>query len=211
MRIVCISDTHEQHEELDVPSGDLLLHAGDFGFRQSGSSTEKLREFNRWLGRLPHRYKVVIPGNHDDLVAQRKNRAQITNATLLVNSGVEIEGIRIWGSPITALYGAFVMEDASQRKKHWAKVPMGTDILLTHGPAFGILDQENDAHLGDPELSEAIERVRPRLHVCGHVHSGYGTYRGRRTYHVNAALFDDFGGIERNPVVVDFEALRRES
>jgi predicted phosphohydrolase len=117
--IVCISDTHGLHRELEVPAGDLLIHAGDFSFSQNSTALAVMRDFNRWLGELPHRYKVIIPGNHDVLLVELRNRAAITNATLLVDSGVEVEGIRIWGSPLIPLRGgAFTSADPEERRRH---------------------------------------------------------------------------------------------
>lgn len=202
MLIVCLSDTHEFHRDVSVPDGDLLIHAGDFTHLSRPST---LRDFDEWLGEMPHRYKVVVPGNHDDLLLEPKNRGVIKNANLLVNSGTIIDGIRIWGSPVTPLPGeAFGMAEAADREKLWTKIPKNTDILITHSPAFGILDQEgsSERHQGCVALRDAIFRVRPRLHVFGHAHGGYGTLRTEHTYHVNAALFDELGGVERRPILV---------
>src|ERR1700694_4440693 len=86
VRIVCISDTHEWHRELAVPDGDLLIHAGDFTFWNHAS---KIRDFNSWLGELPHRHKVVVPGNHDRAFNQGpRSRDLITNAILLINEDI---------------------------------------------------------------------------------------------------------------------------
>ncbi len=212
MRIVCLSDTHELHREVEVPQGDLLIHAGDFTFFSKRPSM--LRDFNEWLGSMPHRYKLVVPGNHDFLLEEPRNRSVITNAVMLVDSGIKIQGIKIWGSPVTPLYGgAFGLSDAADRKRHWAKIPEDTDIVITHGPAFGILDRNTDSDIyqGCPELRDAIQRVRPRLHVFGHVHSGYGILRTKHTYHINAALFDEWGGVERKPIAVDLDTGRSNS
>src|SRR5664279_2929312 len=90
VRIVCISDTHEWHRELALPDGDLLIHAGDFTF---WNHTSKIRDFNEWLGELPHRHKVVIPGNHDRAFHKDpRTRAEITNAILLINESVMVCG-----------------------------------------------------------------------------------------------------------------------
>lgn len=62
VRFVCVSDTHNWHSKLEVPGGDVLLHAGDFG--QTGEESESI-EFSRWLSALPHPHKIVIAGNHD--------------------------------------------------------------------------------------------------------------------------------------------------
>jgi len=95
MRIVLISDTHGLHRQLEVPSGDLLIHAGDFTFYSKPPSI--VSDFNAWLGLLPHRHKIVTCGNHEFLLEDPRQRSAITNATLLIDSGVEIEGIKIWG------------------------------------------------------------------------------------------------------------------
>ena len=210
MRIVCISDTHEFHRDVEVPDGDLLIHAGDFTYFSKRPSM--LFDFDDWLGELPHEHKVVVPGNHEFLLEDPQHRPAISNATLLIDAGIEIEGIKIWGSPVTPIYGgAFGISSGSDRKRTWAKIPDATDILITHSPPFGFLDGESVAygHQGCLALMEAVLRVRPRLHVFGHVHGGYGTKHNEHTLFVNAALYDKLGGVERPPIIVDFEALRR--
>jgi Icc-related predicted phosphoesterase len=192
---------------LIVPDGDLLIHAGDFTF--FSKRTSMVRDFDDWLGELPHKYKVVVPGNHEYLLEEPRHRSAIMNATLLVNDGIEIEGIRIWGSPVTLLHGgAFSLSSADDRRRHWAQIPTGTDILITHGPPKGILDREapEEPAAGCPELALAVERVRPRLHVFGHIHGGHGVFRTSATVFVNASVFRD-GGIEYPPIVVGISRL----
>jgi predicted phosphohydrolase len=98
MRLVLISDTHQRHDRLVVPDGDVLVHAGDFSTR---GGVEEVARFNAWLGTLPHKHKVVIAGNHDFLFEREPvlARSMLTNATYLEDSGVTIEGVRFWGSP----------------------------------------------------------------------------------------------------------------
>ena len=207
MRIVCIGDTHGLHRELVVPPGDLLVHAGDFTFYSKPPSI--VSDFNGWLGSLPHRHKVVVPGNHEFALEEPRNQGAITNAILLVDSGVEIEGLKIWGSPVTPLYGgAFGKSRPEDRKKHWARIPKNTDILITHGPPLGILDHglSSERHEGCPELREAVLQASPRLHVFGHVHAGYGTLRTPDTIFVNASLLGESGSLDREPVVIDLQA-----
>ncbi|PYT99748.1 MAG: hypothetical protein DMG38_10550 [Acidobacteria bacterium] len=57
------STTHKLHRDLDLPPGDILIHAGDFLF--FGKQSSELRDFNDWLGELPHHFKLVVPGNHN--------------------------------------------------------------------------------------------------------------------------------------------------
>lgn len=187
--VVLISDTHTLHWEVDVPSGDLLIHAGDFAM--DSRSAEKLTDFNDWLGELPHPYRVVVPGNHDGVVDDPSRRKLITNATLLVNEGVEIMGLKIWGSPVTPLFGeAFGVASERDRAKLYSRIPGDTDVLVTHGPPYGILDQlpDSEYHAGCRQLLDAVLRVKPMLHVFGHVHAGYGTFSTPDTLYVNAAL-----------------------
>ena len=206
MRIVLISDTHGLHRTLEVPSGDLLIHAGDFTFYSKPPST--VSDFNAWLGSLPHRHKVVVPGNHEFILEEPRNRGAITNATLLIDSGVEVDGIKIWGSPTTPLYGgAFGKSSPADRKKHWAHIPESLDILITHGPPFAILDHGggSERREGCPQLLEAVFQARPRVHVFGHIHHGYGTLRTTDTLFVNASLLGEDGGLSRKPVVIDLQ------
>jgi Icc-related predicted phosphoesterase len=201
--IVLLSDTHELHRDVEVPPGDLLIHAGDITFFSKRPSV--LADFNMWLGQLPHRHKVVIPGNHDSLLSKDIYRSQITNAHLLIDSGVEIEGLRIWGSPVTP-YGnvAFGIAGSAERAEHWSSIPEDLDILVTHGPPHRVLDCAPGEihHGGDPELRLAVIRKRPRLHVFGHVHSAYGMRHTERTLFVNAALAGELGDLDKMPIVL---------
>jgi Icc-related predicted phosphoesterase len=203
IRVVCISDTHELHRELSLPDGDLLIHAGDFTFF---NSIAKIRDFNDWLGELPHRHKVVIPGNHDRAFDQDPRlRAMITNAVLLINEGVTLCGLNIWGSPVTCDDAAYGHITPEERASLYATIPDGTDILITHGPPLGIRDHErgSDERRGCPQLREAVMRVKPRLHVFGHVHAGYGVAQNKATVFVNAALLGWAGDLENTPIVMD--------
>ena len=202
LTIVLISDTHELHREVEVPPGDILIHAGDF--TMNSKSAEKLLDFNEWLGELPHAYRVVIPGNHDSIVEDASRRSLITNATLLINESVEIMGLKFWGSPTTPLLGeAFGVVSDTARAKLYSRIPADTDILVTHGPPYGILDQTpgSNRHEGCQQLFAAVQRVKPMLHVFGHIHGAYGTESTNDTLFVNAALPGRGFGMSNRPHV----------
>ncbi len=205
MRIVCISDTHELHRELEVPNGDILVHAGDFTFMSK--SMTAVRDFNEWLGELPHQYKIVIPGNHEFFLEKRlEERRLLSNATVLINESLKIGELTIWGSPATPLYGgAFGVSRAADRVRLYRTIPSDTQILITHGPPYGILDREfgSTEPTGDLELLDAVKRICPRLHIFGHVHGGYGTYHDGNTLFVNASMLTADGDVDRMPIVVD--------
>jgi Icc-related predicted phosphoesterase len=203
VRLVLISDTHELHRELAVPDGDLLIHAGDFTFF---NHTSKIRDFNKWLGELPHRHKVVVPGNHDRAFNQDPRiREEITNATLLINESVTLCGLNLWGSPVVCDDSAYGYTKREERASLYASIPKDTHILITHGPPYGILDREPGSHIrqGCTELRAAVMQLQPRLHVFGHVHAGYGTCQTEKTLYVNAALFGWPGDLENRPIVMD--------
>jgi predicted phosphohydrolase len=194
MRVICISDTHSRHDDMQVPEGDLLLHAGDCS---KLGTREQIESFDRWLGTLPHPHKVVIAGNHDFAFEQDPEaRSWITNATYLQDEGVEIGGLFLWGSPWQPRFfdWAFNLDRGEPLRRVWAKIPPKTDILLTHGPPYGILDATFRGQLvGCEELLEVIGRLRPRLHVFGHIHEAYGVRErqwedGRITRFVNASI-----------------------
>ena len=204
LTIVCISDTHELHRELDVPDGDILIHAGDFTMFSKSASA--ILDFNEWLGKLPHRWKILIPGNHEFfLESDLSRRRLISNATVLINEGIEIAGLKIWGSPVTPLYGgAFGLSSPADRVKLYAKIPDGLDILVTHGPPFGILDRSPGSlhNAGCPQLLEAVTRLKPKLHVFGHIHGAHGMVSTEDTLYINAALLGPDGDLSASPIVL---------
>ena len=204
MTIVCISDTHELHRELDVPDGDILIYAGDFTMFSKRAAA--IHDFNDWLGKLPHRWKILVPGNHEFfLEADPSRRRLISNATVLINEGIEIAGLKIWGSPVTPLYGgAFGLSSPADRVKLYAKIPDGLDILVTHGPPSGILDRSPGAlhHAGCPQLREAVSQLKPKLHVFGHIHGAHGMLSTEGTLFVNAALLGPDGDLSASPIVL---------
>jgi Icc-related predicted phosphoesterase len=118
--------------------------------------------------------------------------------------------LRLWGSPVTPLYGgAFGLSSAKDRKRLYAQISEDIDVLISHGPPYGILDLAPGSHLhqGCGELLDAVMRVRPKLHVLGHVHGAYGVFQTEHTTFVNASLLGLHGDLDRAPFV--FEMNRR--
>jgi hypothetical protein len=140
LRLVLLSDTHQLHRQVEVPDGDVLIHAGDF--TMFSESMEAVVDFNDWLGELPHRYKIVVPGNHEYfLEADPSERLMLDNANVLINEGIEIEGLRLWGSPVTPLYGVRSVSDPQRIAKGYTlRSPMTSMFWLPmgHPSAFSI-------------------------------------------------------------------------
>ncbi|MFO0983590.1 MAG: metallophosphatase domain-containing protein [Planctomycetota bacterium] len=192
MRIVCLADTHSRHDRVRVPAGDLLLHAGDL--TKLGSASE-ITVFDQWLGTLPHRHKVIIAGNHDFLFEREPERARalIKNAIYLEDRAITLDGLTIFGTPWQPefFHWAFNLPRGEPLARKWAAIPDGVDVLMTHGPPHGIQDRVQDGELvGCADLRAALARVRPRLHVFGHIHEAYGQQLQDGTTFVNAAICD---------------------
>lgn len=172
--------------------GDVLLHAGDF----SKMGTEKeFIDFNAWLGTLPHKFRVVIPGNHDFLAQTHLNLARelLSNAThFLVHEACEIDGLKIFGSPWTPYFGGWAFNyKADEAVDLWRDLPDDTDILMTHGPAYSVLDRTDRGVLaGCPELLRIVGKIRPRYHVCGHIHEAHGFNEAAHTASINASMLN---------------------
>ena len=188
MRVVCISDTHGLHRQLAIPDGDLLVCTGDFTRR--GRRAE-IVDFDAWLATLPHRHKVIIAGNHDFLFEQDPAaRSLIQHGTYLQDESCEKDGVRIYGSPWQPRFfdWAFNLDRGEPLRKVWAQIPSGVDIVLTHGPPHGVLDTTvRGLRVGCEELTLAMRRVRPKLHVFGHIHESYGQQVLDGTHYVNAS------------------------
>lgn len=205
MRLILVSDTHCRHR-FEVPEGDILLHAG--GLTGHGSLSD-VRRVNRWLEGLPHRHKVVIAGNHDFCFEREPEaaRAEITAAHYLQDEALELEGIKIYGSPWQPRFcdWAFNLDRGPALARVWARIPEDTDVLITHGPPAGQGDRTFDGRgVGCADLAERLSIVRPRLHLFGHIHEAFGVTRDEHTTYVNASICDLHYQSVREPVVLDW-------
>ncbi|WP_034344257.1 metallophosphatase domain-containing protein [Deinococcus misasensis] len=213
MKIICISDTHNQHEQLKLPDGDVLVHAGDFSMRGHVAETQS---FLDWFAAQPHPHKIFIAGNHDFIFEKRrkKARAMVPDSVIyLEDQEITLEGVKFWGSPITPTFfdwafnrGPWVIV------RHWDLIPEDTDVLITHGPPLGTLDRvlPEGEHVGCPKLKEALDlRLRPKLHVFGHIHEGYGQVVEGGRISVNASFLDHGYRPANPPVVVELTATKQ--
>ena len=224
MKFIAISDTH--CAEVPIPDGDVLLHAGDFTYR--GNHPEVF-EAARWMKSLPHKSKIAVAGNHDRMAEKESGRfadmMQEAGVHYLFDSGVVISpegkvspwspagpeqpGIKIHGSPWQPEFcnWAFNLPRGAQLKEKWDLIPDSTDILITHGPAYGILDRaprdgweygmsDEDLEMysekvGCWDMLQAIKRVKPKVHLFGHIHADYGVREVGGTKHINASIMDE--------------------
>lgn len=208
MRVVCISDTHGDHHRLQVPGGDVLVHAGDWSLTGSPADAHA---FGAWLGMQPHKHKVIIAGNHDESLHNPIDRdealSQLWGVHYLEDDSVELDGTTFFGSPWTRRFGDWAfMKPQSEMAAVWAAVPDEADVLITHSPPFGIFDRMADGlPIGCPDMAPMLDRVQPRLHVFGHCHYMGGSVSRPRngTVFVNAAMLHENYIDMREPVVVE--------
>ena len=204
MKIVFISDTHGQHRKLkNLPKADLIIHGGDVS--KLGKAHE-VEDFIHWFLRLDYAHKIFIAGNHDfyfeDYSPDFIQKKLTSNCHYLCNSGVEIEGVKIWGSPVTPTFfnWAFNVDRGKPIQKYWNMIPSDTDILLTHGPAGGILDRTtSNINAGCDNLLKTVNKVKPKFHLFGHIHEAYGKEKVKETTFVNGSLMNDDYNLVNNP------------
>jgi len=234
MKVTLISDTHTKHKQLkgDLPGGDLLIHAGDF--MNSGYDKTEATEFFEWFDAIDnYDDKIFIAGNHDRIMQNEPEWAQgiLTGyktidylqdeqVTLYYdghNGDFPEDNVRIYGSPWQPEFynWAFNLPRNGERlKAKWDAIPTNTDILITHGPAFGTLDDvegRRGQHLGCELLAEHINTVaRPKIHVCGHIHSGHGYYFDGQTHYFNASILNERYNYTNKPFNFEWDQATNE-
>lgn len=210
MRLVLLSDTHNQLNAIRIPDGDILIHAGDLTNR--GTLKEVVRELAVFAA-LPHKRKILVAGNHDWLFERdgALARSLCVEFDYLQNSSVVVDGVTIWGSPVQPEFcnWAFNRQRGVDIKRYWDIIPDGVDVLVTHGPPAGYGDLCPDGRrVGCTDLLDAVTRTKPRLHVFGHIHCARGLHVGRGpcsgTDFINAACVgEDYRVVAEQPMVYD--------
>jgi Icc-related predicted phosphoesterase len=211
MRIALMSDTHLMHRRyrIRMPEAEMVIHSGDATWE---GKLDELANFAEWFRNLPYKKKIFVAGNHDEIVQKNRTLARSMlgdEIIYLEDDLVEIGGLRIYGSPWQPAFGdlAFNLPRGEPLKQKWYRIPRKVDVLVTHGPPLRIMDLTSDGeHVGCGDLYEAVvRRVKPRVHVFGHVHNGYGIKSEGPTLFVNAAI----SGMNNKPthgvIVVDVD------
>ena len=208
IRVCCISDTHVEAHTIPggIPECNLLIHAGDF---TNKGERQKILEFDDWGGSipLPTENKICIAGNHDLTFHHSPDvaRAHLTQWTYLEDSFVTVLGLKIYGTPWSAAFypanWAFNQKRGEESVSRWAQIPKDTDIFISHGPPFGYGDRTRGKHVGCVDLSTRLLEIKPRLTVCGHIHTDQGIFAAPWGTLVNACVIDEEQ--KRIPIVID--------
>ncbi len=211
MKLVCISDTHGRHERLHVSACDVLVHCGDATRR---GHIDELERTLAWMGRQPAEHRIFVAGNHDLCCEAEPERtvalAHRHGIELLCDEGTTLAGLTFWGSPVTPRFRdmAYNRERGAAIAEHWAKIPAGLDVLVTHGPPRGLGDRIIvGLRVGCADLRARVQQVPPRLHLFGHIHEAAGEYAepGLATRFINVAS-SRLLPMVRTPVVVELPA-----
>jgi len=221
MKICAISDTHNQLSQVELPKADVLVHAGDLTM---GGTVPELTRLNTHLGAIKHRFKhiLLVPGNHDLLFETRESfaRSFITNATVLIDQEVIIDGIKFFFSPWQSwfLNWAYNFPESDRETceiaaAKYQQIPDDVDVLVSHGPPYMMLDKTEVAHrsnirglhVGCPALAKRVDEIKPQLHVFGHIHHSYGKVVTDQTTFVNAAICNEQYKPLNKPFVIKVE------
>lgn len=231
MKITFISDTHTKHDQItqDLPGGELLIHAGDF--MNTGYHLNEAVEFLEWFNGLDqYTHKVFIAGNHDrlfenkpeevkDLLEQYKNINYLQDEELKLyydgpNGDHPEDNVLIYGSPWQPEFydWAFNLPRRGEKLVEiWNKIPKPSDIVVTHGPRYGVLDYAPyGGNVGCEELDFTLKQNPPKIHVCGHIHGGYGYKFDGQTHHINASVLNDRYKYENKPITVEWDCEKNE-
>jgi Icc-related predicted phosphoesterase len=228
-RITVLSDTHTKHGLIsmeDLPGGDILIHAGDI--MNSGYNKHDIHSFCTWFQSLKqYEDKVFIAGNHDRLFENEPHEVEgylkdyplidyLQDAELVSygdgpNGDYPEGNIRIYGLPHTPEFYSWafnVPRNSHEMQEIMNNIPDNTDILITHGPAYGTLDTVKGRqydNLGCELLAQRIEVIKPKIHICGHIHSGRGIEYKNGTLFINASVLDERYEYTQKPITIDFD------
>ena len=206
MKIVAMSDTHNKYEDITVPDGDIFIIAGDVDIR----TPIDVSCFAQWLDDLPHKHKIFVPGNHDTWIEDNFDLSKgmlADSCTMLMNNECTIDGFKVWGSPYTPEFNqwSFMCQRGKAMRRIWDQIPQDTDILITHGPMYGVMDWSvyDHIHCGCEELKKKIDIVNPKIHIFGHIHSGHGMQHVDNTTFINASIVDEKYNVGYSPTIIE--------
>ena len=215
-----ISDTHGKHEHLTskaynniLGSGDVLVHAGDC---TNVGKVGEIKDFLDWFSNTDYTHKIFIAGNHDfgfELVHDIAPEYKEKGVHYLFDSEVVIDGVKFYGSPWQPEFydWAFNLPRGEKLAEKWSLIPGNTDILITHGPAHGMLDWvPSGQQVGCQDLFHRVMEVQPKIHVCGHIHCAYGQKYFNNVEFLNAAVLNERYQHENKPIKLEFDVEEKK-
>ena len=205
MQVAFISDIHGQYPDLYDTKCELLIIAGDMCARDYQKDWD---EFFEWINDQDFEKIIFIAGNHDNYLQKKEFKHLLsTKVTYLQDEGIEYNGLFIYGTPWTMTFRgmnkhckAFTCDTEDKMREKFGLIPDNTDILISHSPPYGVLDEvqkyKHSENCGSVALREALDRVKPAVNVFGHIHEKGGRsvvykHLGPNTYCINASVVDE--------------------
>jgi Icc-related predicted phosphoesterase len=212
MKVVCIADTHTMEDEITIPECDMLIHAGDFSYM--GRWADEVEPFLEWFAVQPAKHKILICGNHEVMMSKAPGllvmKCKELGIEFLRNEHTIKAERMIFGSPYSVKFGnwAYGLPD-DELQDIWNMINPLTEILVIHGPPFGILDKtiNGNIHVGSKTLEQHIKTLpNVKLVVCGHIHEAKGILVKDGVTYVNAAIagFPRYQTLSQ-PIVLELE------
>lgn len=217
LTICHISDTHMS--ELELPEADILVHSGDYSFQNKYSTLEErikeLQILNEQLKNYKKKFKKIIyvPGNHDFIfeLEEKKARIILNEAAVLIDEGLEFEGIRFYGTPSQPPFCNWAFNHSIEiRQEKYKNIPSNTDVLITHCPPYGILDElqnpkppEYNSHVGCLILKKELKRIKPKVHLFGHIHEAYGMKKIKGITYSNGSIMNLYYSPRNKPRIIN--------
>jgi len=219
MKVTFISDTHTKQRYVNLPGGDLLIHAGDI--MNSGYSKHDITEFCEWFEAQDYKHKIFIAGNHDRMFENHPLESETIvkdyTVTYLQDEEIMTDGVKLYGTPWQPEFynWAFNLPRTSKElEEKWNAIPKNTDILITHGPPQGHLDisgpPHNEGNLGCELLRVKVDEQPPKIHVFGHIHGSYGYKFQNGTHFINASVLNERYEQVNKPLTIDWNPETNE-
>ena len=215
MKILTLSDTHTKHNSIPsrwlVPA-DTIVHGGDIS---SLGRINEIKAFLEWFNGLDYKNKIFIAGNHDlgfQKVSANYDEVMsllktYPNITYLMDSEVIIDGIKFYGSPWQPEFfnWAFNLKRGTPLRDKWNLIPIDTDVLISHGPAYGFLDMTPSGEfVGCEDLLDVITtKLNIKAHICGHIHCGYGRAYRNNIQFINASTLNERYEVQNEPILIE--------
>ena len=225
MKIICISDTHCLHNHIDddVKSieADVIIHAGDrSNSKVTAVNDHQLRDCLTWLTSLTNvKHKIFVPGNHDVSLFHGLIKANdYPEIIFLINKEIIIDDVKFYGSPVTPTFGVNWAWNCKRGKidKYWQRIPEDTNVLITHGPPYGINDNTRDygnkiEQVGCKNLLNRVLDIQPDYHIFGHLHDEVGIFNNGvrtlgekcKTTFVNPSIVNLKHQVVNKPIVLE--------
>jgi Icc-related predicted phosphoesterase len=227
-----------------LPGGDLLIHSGDISSLGRKSEVERFVAWFNGIDNYTHKifiagnhdmtfesevlyrkkaqyfdgttdWDLPVVDGKPDWLKELLGIHLHPNVSYLENSDVTIDGIKIWGSPITPSFGygwAFNKDRGHDINEVWNTIPMDTNIVITHGPIYGYCDRTDRGGLnvGCEQLYHRLNEVQPRLHFSGHIHEAYGYRNTDWGYAFNGCNCDLSYLVNNKPMTFDYDFIKKD-